>query len=87
MSSFRLDKAQEALTAKGIVSNSHVSQRGVPLLVVEGPDGNTVASVCWFRRTKVFRCFHPWPSNGQEQTKFTTSITDDLVNYVARLLS
>lgn len=78
---------EEALRGKGILSHQVKSQRGVPILLIDGPDGDPVASVCWFRRTRVLRCFHPWPCVGQEQTKFTTSITNDLIDYVARLLS
>lgn len=74
-----LGKAMAALVAAGIGAEWHESLRGVPMLLIHGPDGEPVASVAWFGRSRAFRMFYPWPSEGEGQARFTTSIMRDLV--------
>lgn len=76
---------QLALEKAGIVSDFQESRRGVPMILIDGPDGETQASVCYFGKTHVFRCFHPWKSGSQ--TRFTSPVIEDIVRYVQGVIS
>ena len=67
-------RALADLRAAGCPGADYTSKRGVPMLVIAGtPGGDDFVSVCWMRRTGVYRFF--WPvgdgTGGQMRRDFT----------------
>jgi len=82
----KLVALRTALSNAGIVYESRTSNRGVPHVVVKDETARTLASICYFFRADVFRCFHPWPSYGEEQTRFTSPDPEAVSMYVLAVL-
>jgi len=77
-----LESLRSQLYSAGVLTEFRRSLRNVPHIVTTNVDEK---HPCYFRRDKVFRCFHPWPSNGVQQTRYTSPVVDDIISYVKNI--
>jgi len=71
------------LEKSGIVARMHYSKRGVPMILVE-KEGRTKASIVYFGKTHLFRCFHPFPSDNQTKSRLMDEV--EVYEYLEKLL-